>query len=219
MNKFIPVILALVFLSACDSDDGNNCITPSGNVISEIRQLPDFNGISLQGVGNILITQEPPQKVRIETYQNIMPLLDTQVSNQLLNIRLDECIEGNLDQLDIHISVPDIELLEISGVGNIEGQNSWNLDNLGISISGVGDITLFGNSNNLNIISQGVGNVRVFELSAYLCEVNLRGAGNVEVTAVNELDVTITGAGNVFYKGTPSISANISGSGNLIDAN
>jgi hypothetical protein len=211
--------VAIIALTACDNDDGTNCIPVSGNIISETRVLSDFHSITLEGVGNIFITQESPQSVRIETHQNILPLLKTLVSSQHLSIRLDECIEGNIDQLDIYISVPDIERLEISGVGNIEGQNVWNLDNLEISISGVGDINLSGTTDNLDIISQGVGNVRVFELISNICEVNLSGAGNVEVTALDELDVTISGAGNVFYKGMPSISTNITGSGNLIDSN
>ena len=216
--RFKYAILSLLFLAAC-SDDDTNCVTVSGNLVSETRELADFHSVSFEGVGNLFITQESPQSVRIETRQSIMPLLKTRVNNGQLNIELEDCITGQIDKLDIFISIPDIENLEIDGVGSITGQNAFDLDNLEIEINGVGDVTVNGTTDRLEINSSGVGNVHAFELVSNICEVNITGSGNVEVTAETDLDVIISGTGNVYYKGTPSIESNISGSGNLIDAN
>jgi hypothetical protein len=220
MNKLSFYILALfAMFFACNDNDSANCIVISGGVITETRQVSDFHSISLEGIGNILLTQGTPQSLRIETHQSVLGRLTTSVSNNVLQIKLEDCIEGSLDKLDIHITIPDIEKLEILGVGNIIGQNELDLDALEIDIEGVGDISLYGSTDRLEITSSGVGNVRAFDLISGVCEVFLTGAGNVEVTAENELEANISGAGNIFYKGTPVIEANISGSGNLINAN
>ncbi len=213
------LLFALVVQSGCDSDDGSSCLIPSNNIISENRQLEDFNSISLEGLGNIFLTQESPQMVRIETHENILPLLETRVTNQQLLIEFDECVDGQVEKLDIYISIPEIEGLNIAGIGDITGQNSFDLDDLEIFISGVGGLTLNGTANNIDINSSGVGNVHAFELTSNTCDINIMGSGNVETTATDVLNVTINGAGNVFYKGNPTITSNISGSGLVIDAN
>ncbi len=225
MHKVKIVLLSLsVFglfsLNAClDDDDDGSCIEQLGPITSETRQVNDFSGISLSGIGNIFLTQGPTQSLRIETHQRVLDLLETNVVNNTLFINLEGCIRADIDQLDIFITIPDINVLSINGVGNIEGQNDFDLDELTINLTGVGDISISGTTTILNITSSGVGNIRAFDLVADTCDVLISGVGEIEVTVNNELDVVITGAGNLHYKGTPSLTVDISGSGQVIDAN
>ena len=214
----IFVAIAPLLLTFCSEDDGD-CVVVSGPITNETRSVDDFHSISLQGVGNILLTQGTPQSLKIETNQSVHDLLKTQVSNGELRIELDDCINGTIDKLDIHITIPDIQRLEISGVGNILGQNEFDLFELELEIEGVGEVSIMGITNRLEITTSGVGNVHAFGLTSNICEVNLIGTGNVEVTVELELEANISGAGNILYKGFPTIDANISGSGTLINAN
>ena len=219
MKKFQFFLILPVLFVACESDNSTNCMVVSGSPIIETRQVDDFHSVSLEGVGNILLTQGAPQLLQIESHPTVLNLLETTVSNSQLNIKLRDCIEGQIEKFDIHITIPDIEKLEIAGVGNIIGQNAFDVQSLEIGIMGVGDVSVFGTTDQLEINSEGVGNVRAFDLISSICEVNLTGTGNVEVTAEDELEANISGAGNISYKGTPIIEANISGSGVLINAN
>ena len=212
-------VLLIYGCSDSDSNNSNNCIEPTGVITTEVRSVAAFHSIELEGIGNILLTQGSPQQLSIITHQNLLSLIETTVTNEELHIDLDGCIQGMINQFDILITMPDIEKLELQGVGNIVGQNDFNLDTLEVELDGVGEVTMSGTVDYLEITSSGVGNVMAFDLISQACEVTVLGVGNVEVTAEVELDVTISGAGNVFYKGDPSIDANISGEGNLINAN
>ena len=125
---FLILIFPLL-LTSCADDDGDGCIMISGPVINESRTVSEFHSVSLEGVGSILLTQGTPQSLTIETHQSVLNSLKTEVNNEKLNIELDDCISGNLDKLDIHITIPNIEKLELSGVGNIFGQNNFDLTN------------------------------------------------------------------------------------------
>jgi len=216
--RVLMLIFPLIF-SFCADDDGDGCIMISGPIINESRTVSEFHSVSLKGVGNILLTQGTPQSLTIETHQSVLNSLKTEVSNEKLSIELNDCITGSLDKFDIHITIPNIEKLELSGVGNILGQNNFDLNKLEIEIEGVGEVTVMGTAGRLEISTSGVGNVQAFDLISNTCEVNLTGAGNVEVHAELELEANISGAGNIYYKGFPTIDANISGSGTLINAN
>ncbi|MDH3709202.1 MAG: DUF2807 domain-containing protein [Cyclobacteriaceae bacterium] len=216
---FLPWVA--VGLISCDGDDEvpSNCIEPMGAIVTETRTVSDFEDISLTGIGNIFLTQGAPQQLSVVTHDNLLSMITTNVVNEELQIDLVGCIDGNITQLDYVITIPDIEHLEINGVGNITGQNDFDLDKLEISLDGVGNVIVSGSSDTLEIVSSGVGNIMAFDLISQICEVDLIGAGNIEVTAESELDVNISGSGNVAYKGNPAIDVNITGSGNLIDAN
>lgn len=210
----------MLLITSCDDDDnGNNCASTTGPVVTETRTLSEFNSISFEGVGNILLTQGSPQSVLIETHQDILEIIETEVKNEELKIEMRRCIDGTADKIDFHITIPEIKTLNLDGVGNIIAQNNLNLDDLDIDLMGVGNIILKGATDNLNVNSSGVGNILAFDLVAKSCEVRLTGVGNVQVNVTDELDVTISGSGNVSYRGNPTISADITGAGSLNDAN
>ena len=222
LKNLLGLTLALLLFSCGDDDDDNSeCIEASGPVTTEERVVDNFSSIRFNGVGNLLLTQGAPQSVELVTNENILELIETRVSSGTLIVGFvdDACIEGSIDQLDIVVTVPEIETLALEGVGNITGENDFDLDALSIELDGVGNVILSGTVTNLEIASTGVGNVQAFDLESDICEVNLTGVGSVSVTVNSELDVNLTGAGSVRYKGRPTISSSISGTGSLIDAN
>ncbi len=221
IQPFCLILLGLTFLTACfdDDDNGRDCVEAIGSVVSETRSVSTFHSLILEGVGNVFLTQGSPQSLRVESHRSILDELETTVSNEVLRIELDGCIEGNIDRLDVFITIPEIQGLVINGVGSITGQSQFNLDNLDLQLTGVGDMTLIGETDFLSIRSTGVGSINAFDLTADRCEAVVTGTGSVQVTVVSSLDVTITGVGNLSYKGDPEITATVTGLGQLIDAN
>ncbi|MDJ0646858.1 MAG: head GIN domain-containing protein [Flavobacteriaceae bacterium] len=221
--RLIGVFAILLNLS-CSSDDnnnfppGSNCIQGQGLLVSESRTLVNFHSINSSIFADILLTQGPIEDVVIEAQQNILDEINTQVVNGELRISLDRCVDI-VQAVKIYITIPDVRSLTTTGVGDIVGQNQFDLTDLEITLTGVGDVELEGMTNILDITLTGVGDIETFELNSNICNVNLTGAGDVEVFVDNELDVIITGVGTVFYKGTPSITSNITGSGSIVDAN
>lgn len=216
------IVLSVGTLTSCFDDDVNTdqeCLQTLGTVVSDDRQVPEFNAISLAGIADINLTQGSPQSVTLVTHEELVDLVETTVTNQRLDIDMDFCTSDEIDQLVLNITVPDISRLSIFGIGDIASTNDLDVDDLTLSIEGVGNFDLRGTADNLTITSEGIGNVNAFNLTSNNCDVRLDGTGNVEVTVNTLLDVVITGTGNVYYRGNPTVESNILGSGDVIDAN
>ncbi|MEN8789223.1 MAG: head GIN domain-containing protein [Flavobacteriaceae bacterium] len=220
---FFLIILA-VFV-ACDKSDTDNpfvvdddCLRGSGANVSETRELGNFTGILNTIPANVFITQGPLEAVRIEAQANILEVLKTNVENNTLSIEFDKCIK-ELNDVSIHVTIPEINKLILTGVGDMNMIGDIDVAVLDISLTGVGNFNLQGRAETLNIQLIGVGDVSAFPLLADIGNVNISGVGNTEVFISNELNVTITGVGTVFYKGSPDISSTITGDGAVINAN
>ena len=219
-------LVAGLILAACTSDDtvdnplfiGDTCLRGTGPVTTELRDLGNFTGIISSIPANVIITQGLVEPVRIDAPTNVLSALTTTVNNNSLNIRIDECIE-DLGDVNIFVTIPDIELLVLAGVGNMNTSEAIDVDNLDISLTGVGNFSLKGTADNLDINLTGVGDVDAFQFVSDVCDISISGAGNAEVSVNDELNVIITGVGSVFFLGMPTVTSTITGDGSVIDVN
>jgi len=218
------LLLFVVLVASCSSDDNgdiipiNNCLDGQGVIVTETRVLGNFHSITSTVYADLLITQGPKEDVLIEAQQNILNELETTIVNGILRITLKQCVDIN-QAIKIHITIPDIKTITLTGVGDVVAQNDYDLPFLNIVLTGTGDFILRGTTPRLNITITGVGDVKSFQLISNICDVLISGVGDAEVFVNDELNVTITGTGTVFYKGNPVINSNITGTGSVIDAN
>jgi hypothetical protein len=237
----IICLLTGVFIYGCIVIDGHSfrieTVTGSGTIISEERQVPVFNQISLKGSGKVILTKGENQNVRVNTDDNIMPHIQTEVKNCKLLISHER---NNLRPtvLKFHIAVANLEGVSISGSGDINGNDEFNSDNfyadiggsgdiaikvsanrLESNISGSGSIYLAGSTNSYDATITGSGDVDAFELRARESSVVITGSGNCRVSVSDKLRAKITGSGDVLHKGQPQISQSITGSGKVKDRN
>jgi hypothetical protein len=77
--------LSGIFTSGCIVIDLNGCsaqsVKGSGNVISESRQVTEFNKIRLEGQGKVVLTQGNQSSLKVTTDDNILPFIETGVKN------------------------------------------------------------------------------------------------------------------------------------------
>lgn len=218
------LLLFMVSFLSCNNDDDlnilpqNNCLMGQGTIVSETRSLPTFHSVVNTVFADVLITQGPEEDIIIEAQQNILQELNTRVVNGELRITVDRCIDIN-QAIKVHITIPEIRNLALTGVGDMIAQNNFDVNNLRIALTGVGDFVLKGTTTSLDIALTGVGNVRSFQLISTDCDVLISGTGDAEVFVNHQLNVIITGTGSVFYKGNPLINSTITGIGSVVDAN
>lgn len=222
-RTFILLILLLPILSCLNNGDdvfppSNNCIDGQGAIVTETRTVNDFHSINNLIVADIFLTQGPKEDIILEAQQNILDQLKTIVVNNELRLSFTRCVDIQ-EKVKIYISIPDIKNLTVTGVGDLVAQNDFNLSELNVVLTGVGDVILKGITSELNIMLTGVGNVKTFQFNTDLCDATLTGVGDIEVFVNDQLNVNLTGVGNVYYKGNPTISATITGSGSVVDAN
>lgn len=241
LNLKTVVILAIsIILTACSNDD--DCTVGSGTIITETISINSFSGIITSGSDNVNITQSDVQEVKVTGYPNIINRIKKSVSNGMWKIELEDGCYKNSD-LTFDIKVPNINLLQLEGSGNIVLNDFINQGPLSLNIEGSGNIDLnanqgteqldivisgsgkvrghsnFENLVNLNIEVYGSGSCDLFPIETNNCMIDIEGSSTCNVFVNDYLDVSITGSGIINYKGYPTIDQNINGTGSVNDAN
>lgn len=243
-TKYIPVfklfflILITSSLISCNKDNRLFCTKGKGDIVSENRPMTNFNRISLQTNANVFVNIDEGFSVRVKSYENIASLIKTELSGSTLFISRDECIRRTNDHLNVYVTLPDLDLLEVEGAGNIIVRNTFNTFSLTNRVSGSGSITmncivqqmnsevsgsgnihLTGSTNVHNASISGSGDIRSFSMNSSEANVTVSGSGNADIRVNDVLNVEISGSGNVRYLGFPSINSDLSGSGSLLNMN
>ncbi len=235
-TKLLKVVgllaVAVLLLSAC-------AITPvrgSGNVVTEEREVSGFDSVALSGVGEVFITQGDEEALTIETDDNLMRYIESEVRDGRLELRIaDNTIPIPSQSIIYRVSVVDLTELDSSGAGSFEigeldtdrldvslsGAGNIRIDSLSatdlaVTISGAGNVELAGQVGTQEIDMSGLGNYNAPDLESQTASVRISGAGSAVVWVLDTLDVEISGAGNVEYYGSPEVPREIiSGAGRV----
>ncbi len=221
MNKAsLNFVLLILVLLSCTKDDnitnhGANCVLGEGTIVSGNRTLSNFSSIQNSIYADILVSRGPQEDITVTGQQNILDEVVTTVIGDKLRISHNRCLDI-IDAVQIEITIPTLNSLELTGVGDVILVDRFDLPDLEVDLTGVGNIELQGTTTTLDVALMGVGKIRAFELITEECTVTIAGSGDVEVNVSDRLDVVITGVGNVIYQGNPTITSHITGSGRII---
>jgi hypothetical protein len=230
-------------MMACSTPFQPRLIRGSGEIIEEDRDVSGFDRISMAGAGRIIITQGDRESLSIETDDNLMEYIRTEVKGDTLEIDFTKDIilsSGTRQSLEpsagfiFRISVIDLEEISVSGAADIQAEkikadrfeinfsgagditiDDLNTSQLDINLSGVGDVELAGKADSQDIVISGLGRFQGFDLESQEVAVTISGAGGAELWVTETLDVVISGAGDVEYYGMPTVIPQISGLGRL----
>lgn len=233
----LVIVFALTALNSCKKG-GVFCYKGNGDVTTEIRELNNFNEISLELAAEVIYIQSDESRISIEASSNLMQFIETDIQNSVLEIdfKKDKCYNSK-EPLLITVYSPNIKGLSISGSGSIKSHQLLTADALSISISGSGNINLdsinivqlkasisgsgklTASSNNTldsqDITVSGSGSINFLNVPTLTSNISVSGSGNCDVHVLNSLKIDVSGSGNTRYKGTPSVTTNISGSGSV----
>ena len=234
MNKraILALIVIALLLSACG---GLNIIRGSGDVITESRNVRDFDRVTLSGSGDVIITQGDDESLTVETDDNIMQYVTTEVRGGTLYLGFERgvsLVSATRLQFDLHVK--DLVGVKISGSGNIisesldtgrldidvSGSGDVEVDSLTaqdveVKISGSGDIELAGEVTGQDITISGSGKYRAGNLRSERGKMTISGSGDATVWTTEAFDSRISGSGSVKYYGKPRINMTGSGSGKV----
>ena len=240
---FVLVLVIAAITTACVVPGKPRLIQGSGRIITEDRDVSGFDKIHVSGVGRIILTQGTKESLSIETDDNLMEYIKTEVKGDTLEIDFTDDVvlsPGGRDVLDpsagfiFRISVINLEEISVSGAAdiqaeklktdrfeiNLSGAGDVNFDDLNanqleVVVSGAGNVDLAGKVENQHIDLSGVGLYQAFDLESREASVIISGASGANLWVTGSLDVIISGAGDVEYYGSPSVSRNVSGLGRI----
>jgi hypothetical protein len=208
------VFLVLMLLAALVASSCILGVEGSGNVITESREVSDFSEIVLGGSGRVMVEVTGTESLTIEAEDNIMPLLETTVSNGRLRLDTNQSINPTVE-IVYTIKAATLDGLAISGSGTVQAEAIDGTD-FRADIRGSGNVTLEGMLSGLLSVSiSGSGEFDGESLTAPAGDVDVSGSGNAVVNVTDTLDVSVSGSGDVQYLGQPSVDSDVSGSGNV----
>lgn len=232
MHKIWEFALPLCFLcwvlSSCSIGvDGN------GTVVTETREVAPFDKIRVDGAFEVEIEQGKSSLLLIESDENIIPLIDSEVVDGVLAVENREAI-GNASVLKLKIQSPKFSQINLAGASNLKSVSKISSDKLSLSgagackvdlefsgnelsvdMNGACKVKLAGKARNLSLDMAGAGDLNAAQLVSRFVSIDIAGAGKAAVHAKRALDIAISGTGEVTYKGSPKITKNISGSASI----
>jgi hypothetical protein len=212
MKKLLILsFVSILVLSSCNW----HRIHGNGTIKTETREVASFDAIELDGGYEVQITCQAKQSLAIETDENLLPLVKTEVHNNTLRIHT----KGTLfptNRIRIVAAVPNLS--EFTSSGSTDGDiNNVNNNSLEIGINGSGKLHLNGKSGEVRINVSGSSKIDAISLVSESSRIQINGSGHIEVYATNSIDVHINGSGTVIYRGEPkSVNQQINGSGKIM---
>jgi len=214
LRKLFSLLFLAVLLFACNKDK----ITGSGNVTSQERNVTGFTGVVVNGSTKAFITLDTGFAVTIKGYENLLPYLETNVADGVLNVGYKDNADVSNDNTEVYVTLPILDYVQTNGSGDmtVSGEVIGS-DHLKASINGSASIEVEkGNADKFEGEISGNGNILALGFQSKEAYVKISGDGNVEIGVSDKLDVIISGNGHVFYRGSPIITTNISGNGQVI---
>ena len=233
MKRVIALVFLALLLINCSK---GQVVVGNSNIISQEKQLSAYDRIEVLGSYDVIFTDGEVGKIKIKAPDNILPLIQTEVSDGLLRIdtgknryRVKEPIiiyvpvDSRLKQVDIKGSADiyseknlETKALNFGIYGSGYARLAVVVSSLALEVVGAGDIRVSGRAKDISIDISGSGDVDTSKLTAEKAAISISGAGDVSAYVTEDVDVSIAGAGDVTVKGNPKkVKQKINGSGGV----
>lgn len=208
-------LLSFFAMASCKK----SVIRGEGQVATERRAISGFEQITVSGATSIYISKKDSFSVEVKAFANLLPYLQTTVSNNKLKIGFEPGSSILNDNSEARISMPHISELATYGSANIIAGGSYQNNVFTAITSGSGNIFApAGTADQLKLTLEGSGSIDAMEMVAVDATIYIEGSGQAFIHLTGKLNVKILGSGVLFYKGNPvSIASDIQGSGKLIE--
>lgn len=214
---FAATLLTGVLLAAGCGFGGLNVgigIKGSGTLKSEKRNVSGFSKIDAGGAVELEIAAGKDFDVSVETDDNLLEHVKTEVSGDTLKIYS----KGKISPakgVKFKISMPEIKDLDVSGASTADVSNV-KTDSLRVVASGASNVKIGGDVKSFDSEASGASDIDAEGLRAENAVVEASGASSLTVAATNELKADASGASSVYYAGEPkNIVQNASGASSV----
>ena len=211
MKNLLLLLLSITIVTGCHRIHDE--VRGSGNIQQETRAVGSFTSIATEGQFEITVVCQKTQSVEVQGDDNILPLISTTVSNNVLHVKTTRSYSVS-EPISVKIAVPDLNGISASGAGSIVVSEVKN-DKFEIDANGAPSIRVSGDTKALSIDAKGAGKIDTHKLHAGQVVVDSKGVAKVEVYAGEQLDATVSGPSRVVYRGDPVVHQTIHGPGSV----
>jgi hypothetical protein len=207
------LLLLVAFLFAGCHHRIHDQIMGSGVRQKQKREVAAFTSIATEGAFDIDVVCQKPQSLEVEGDDNLLPLITTEISNNVLHIRSNRGYSVN-DPIKVTISLPNLEGISTKGAGRVDVSGLKN-DKFEIDANGATSIRVAGETKLIDIDTNGAGKIDAHRLRAARGVVEAKGVARVDVNVADQLEVTVSGPSHVTYQGDPVLNKTVHGPGSV----
>ena len=240
MTTLVRIAIALtlsILLSSCGFDinigDFSSGVKGNGIVKTDTRSVnEEFTAISASEGLEVYVTQADNFSISVEADENVIDLIGTDISNNMLKIHAIKNI-GNATK-KVYVSLPKISELKSSSGSQLTAENTINssrltidsssgsivtvevnADNLDIDASSGANIRINGTSGNTTIDASSGANLSAKELTTKFCDAEASSGANVSIFVSESLSADASSGGNISYSGKAKLNTKKSVSGSV----
>ena len=160
--QLFSALLFSLFFSACKKENRCDCFKRTGSIEIETRNVSNFDKILVEDNLNVFITQAPVFEVKIESGDNLIPLIKTEVVEGTLILKNNNRCNWTRSYkkpFNIYIQMPVIKYITSDGSGDIKSVNTITTSDFEIQTKSSGNIELTINNSKITSHMHGSGDV------------------------------------------------------------
>lgn len=214
-DRYFEVLgLALLLAGASACMVSSSGVAGSGVAASDVRQVPAFTAVALEGSFTVEIEVGPARSVRVEADDNIVSRITTEVSGEVLTISSNGSF-STARPIKVSVATPELAAVEHAGSGSMHVRGI-HAERFTAGLRGSGTVELAGRADALVASVDGSGSLAATELVTVSATVALAGSGDAEVHASQKVVANVSGSGTVRYAGgARDVTQNVQGSGRV----
>jgi uncharacterized protein (AIM24 family) len=193
------IVFAMATLSGCNYF--GPCVDGSGPVISELREVGVFTGVTNTASFDLFVSHADDFSVEVRAQENLFPIIETYVSGNKLIVQTENgsCYRSS-SPVEVHVSMPETEFLSLAGSGKVYA-----------------DMLI---SSDVEISNSGSGRMEIDSLRAESLVLSNGGSGNiaVEASSADDVEAIQSGSGEIMcgtLHGASDVSIRQSSSGRV----
>ncbi len=199
---------------------GQKTIKESKNYVTKEINVEDFTRINLVGSPTVTYTQQAGKPtVTIYTSDNIAEALDIHVKDATLYVGFKKNLRVSYKKLDIRVSSPRLEGVNIAGSGEVHLPDGLDTGDLQLSVAGSGDLTGRGiQCDGLQATVAGSGDLHLADIRCVQATASVAGSGDLSLKDIlcHSVEASVAGSGDLVLSGTTDrANYHVSGSGDL----
>ena len=191
-------------------------VVGSGNIITKEDQFSDFTEVDAGSGFTVEISESGSYDVLVTADDNVMEYVEVSKSGGTLNVGVRWGISFRSVTLEIRITMPEINKIELSGgvQGKIEDFTSTN--QLSIDLSGGSQLTGQGSTGELTVDASGGAQLHFADYLVRDAEIELSGGSQATINLDGILNADLSGGSQLYYYGNPTLGEIETSSGSQI---
>ncbi|WP_462222260.1 head GIN domain-containing protein [Ferruginibacter sp.] len=229
MKQLLVILSAFVMLNSCDYTTG------SGNVITETRNVGNFNSISVSSSFDVEVKIGTTAAIRVEADDNIMKYIVTNVSGNELRIKMEGMHSLNNVHMKLFITTPSLirinadasatvkvlDIIKDAGKLSFTATSSADIEaevdapEVEAQANSSGSVTLSGKTKNYKAQVSSSGDIKSAGLLSENADVEASSSGSADVYASVSLNANASSSGSIDYHGGATVKQSVSSSGSV----